>query len=55
MDVKIPCHFHRLMEEIFLIPFPGTGKPFKSLGFMKRIHLQFPNVCMPKTSYTMPV
>lgn len=54
MDGKIPCHFHGLMDEVFLVPIPETGKPFKSLSFMKGIQLQFPKRCVPKTRCTMP-
>lgn len=35
--VKIPCHVHRLMDEVFLAPFPGNEKHFKSLGFIRGI------------------
>lgn len=47
--VKIPCHVHRLMNEVFLVPFPGTGKLCKSLGFIKGIQLMIPNLCILKT------
>ena len=40
-DVKMPCCFHRLTDEVFLVSFPEPEKPFKSLGLANGTQSQF--------------